>query len=182
MASKDRELDPASLAPADRSLHAALHKAVAQVGYDIGRFHPNTCVSALMEFMNAAYAWWALPESERPATAELSRHVAERFSGLLAPMAPHVAEELWRKIGHTESVFRSRWPEPDARALKADTFELVVQINGKVRARIPTLSGATEEQVRATALADPACLPWLEGKDVRKAVYVPGKLLNLVVS
>ncbi len=182
MAARDEAIDPAALSAADRELHTALHRAIERVGEDIARFHPNTCVSSLMEFMNSAYAWWALPPSERPASSALGRHVAERFTQLLAPMAPHVAEELWEKLGHSQSVFHSAWPAADPRALVRATFELVVQINGKVRARMPARTGASEEDIRALALADDRCRPWLEGKTVKKAVYIQGKLLNIVAS
>ncbi|MBI5836636.1 MAG: leucine--tRNA ligase [Candidatus Eisenbacteria bacterium] len=182
MAAADADLDPASLSPADRELHGTIHRAVQRMGENISRFHLNTCVSTLMEALNAAQAWNALPAGERPAAAALSRHFAERFTLLLAPLAPHVAEELWRKLGHRGSVFLSGWPKADPRALQRQVFELVVQVNGKVRARIETPSGAPEEEVKQAALAHPGVQPWVTGKALRKVVYVKDKLVSIVAS
>ena len=180
MSPADSPLDPAGLSAADRELHAAVHRAAHRVGEDIGRFHLNTCVSALMEAMNAAYAWSALPAAERPQAAAVSRHFAERFAQLLAPMAPHMAEELWRRLGHRGSVFLSGWPQADPRALAREVFELVVQVNGKVRARVEAATSASEAEVRELALGHPQVQPWVKGKAVRKVVYVKGKLVSIV--
>ena len=132
--------------------------------------------------MNAAYAWLALPREERPHSAALARQFGDAFARLLAPMAPHAAEELWEKLGHSKSVFLSGWPEVDAAGLRRESFELVVQINGKVRARLAARAEASEGEVRALAMADERTRPWLAGKTIRKAVYVPGKLLNIVAT
>ena len=100
---------------------------------------------------------------------------------VLAPFAPHIAEELWMRIGHTTSVHLERYLEPDDRALAVDEITLVVQVNGKIRARIPAAPGITEETALALAMNDSNVLGQLEGKELRKRIYVPDKLLNLVV-
>jgi leucyl-tRNA synthetase len=99
---------------------------------------------------------------------------------MLSPFAPHVAEELWRRVGNDDLLCTRRWPEADAAAAREDTVELVVQVNGKVRARLTVAAGAGEEEVRALAMADPRVLEHIAGKGIRKTVYVPGKLFSLV--
>ena len=99
----------------------------------------------------------------------------------LAPFAPHIAEELWHRYGYTTSVHLERWIEPDPAALAVDTIELVVQVNGKIRARIPVAPDIAEPEALALAHADPNVRAYLEGKSVRKQIFVPGKLVNLVV-
>jgi leucyl-tRNA synthetase len=99
---------------------------------------------------------------------------------LIAPFAPHLAEELWERLGHETSVHLERYLEPDPRALTVDEITLVVQVNGKVRARIPVQAGVTEEEALALALGDANVRAHLHGKELRKRVYVPDKLLNLV--
>jgi leucyl-tRNA synthetase len=99
---------------------------------------------------------------------------------MLSPFAPHVAEELWRRVGNNDLLCTRRWPEADAAAAREDTVELVVQVNGKVRSRLTVAAGAGEEEVRALAMADPRVLEHTAGKEIRKTVYVPGKLFSLV--
>ena len=99
----------------------------------------------------------------------------------LSPVVPHACHALWRELGHATAVVDERWPQVDAGALERETVEVVVQVNGKLRGRVTVPVGAGEDQVREAALADVNVQKFVEGKPVRKFVYVPGKLANLVV-
>ena len=101
---------------------------------------------------------------------------------LLAPFAPHLAEELWEALGNTQSVFRQAWPAADAELAREGMVEVVVQVNGKVRSRLHVARGAGEAELRGLALADLRVLPWLAGQTVRRAIVVPDRLVNIVVS
>jgi leucyl-tRNA synthetase len=101
---------------------------------------------------------------------------------LIAPFAPHIAEELWERLGHTTSVHLERYLEPQEGALAIEEITLVVQVNGKVRARIAAAAGVSEDEALALALADPNVCAHLNGKELRKRIYVPDKLLNLVAA
>jgi len=100
---------------------------------------------------------------------------------LLAPLAPHFAEECWERLGHADSVFHARWPACDEALAREDEVELVVQVNGKVRGRMQVARGMSEAAAVEQAMADQAVRRFLEGKTLRKAVYVEDKLVNLVV-
>lgn len=100
---------------------------------------------------------------------------------LLHPFAPHVTEELWERLGHADHLVFHPWPSADPAALTSDEVQLVVQVNGKLRGRVTVATSATEDEVRAAALADAKVQPFLEGKSVVKVVVVPGRLVNVVV-
>jgi leucyl-tRNA synthetase len=117
-----------------------------------------------------------MPES--PAT----RYAAHALPILIAPFAPHIAEELWERFGHQGSVHLERYLEPDERALAVDEIVLVVQVNGKIRARLTAEPGVSEEDAVAMAMAEPTVLAQIDGKQVRKRIFVADKLLNLVVA
>jgi leucyl-tRNA synthetase len=147
-----------------------MHQTIAKVGEDIEALRFNTAIAALMEFANAANKWPTLP-----------RPLAEQFVLLLAPLAPHLAEELWQRLGHAESLAYARWPEYDPKLLVSETLEIPVQINGKVRGRIEVPADADEERVIALARADDGVLRYLEGKALKRAIYVRGRILSFVV-
>jgi leucyl-tRNA synthetase len=100
---------------------------------------------------------------------------------VLSPIAPHICQALWEALGEPGLLVAARWPEVDASALVQDTIELVVQVNGKLRGRVQVPADASEALVREAALADPNVQRFMEGKPLRKFVYVPGRLANLVV-
>jgi leucyl-tRNA synthetase len=152
-------------------LERALHKLIQKVGDDVEAMKFNTAIAAMMEFINLAY------KAGRIAPAQ-----AERFLLVLAPFAPHLAEELWEKTGHTKTLAHEPWPEVRAEFLEENTVEVPVQVNGKLRGRIKVATAASKEDVLATARSEPSVVPHLEGKTVRKEIYVPGKMVNLVVS
>jgi leucyl-tRNA synthetase len=109
------------------------------------------------------------------------KETAEAFLVLMAPFAPHFAEELWQRTGHEPTVFRQKWPAWDERYTTADSVEIAVQINGKTRGTIVVRSDAVEDAVVEAALKDAAIQRFLDGKQVRKRVFVRGRILNLIV-
>ena len=149
------------------ALEAELHKAVAKVGEDIGSFKFNTAVSAMMIFLNAA-------ESAKA----IGREQWGVFLRLLAPFAPHIAEELWHAAGREGSVHTALWPEADPAKLVASSITIAVQVNGKVRATISVPVSASESEVLDAARA--AAGKWLEGKEEKKALYIQGKIASFV--
>jgi leucyl-tRNA synthetase len=148
-----------------------LHQTIAKVTEDLEGMRFNTAIAALMEFTNAANKWPQVPLS-----------VAERFVLLLAPMAPHVAEELWLRLGHTDTLAYADWPTLDPAYLVSDTIELAVQINGKVRGRIVVPAAADEATVLELARADDNVKRHLAANEIRRAIYVPGRIVNFVVA
>ncbi len=124
------------------------------------------------------------PQGEAPGRADrlaALREAVETLLTLLAPFAPHLCEELWAMTGHRESVLAQPWPTYDPEVAQADEILVVVQVNGRLRNRLTLPAGASEEQMRQAALADPRTRRWLEGKPVRRVVTVPNKLVNIVV-
>ncbi|HEX5419779.1 MAG TPA: class I tRNA ligase family protein, partial [Gammaproteobacteria bacterium] len=148
-----------------------LHRTIAKVTADIESLRLNTAIAALMEFTNAAYKWEILPAA-----------VAEPFVLLLAPLAPHLAEELWERLGHARSLAYEPWPEADPEYLRADTLEIPVQVNGKVRAKISVPADADQASVIRLAQKDANVRRHLEGREIKRAVYVPGRILNFVLA
>jgi leucyl-tRNA synthetase len=158
-----------------RAVHVAAKSAVDETLSR--RFHYNTTIAKLDELVNlVTNASTALPASPS------LRYAVETLPVLIAPFAPHIAEELWERLGHATSVHLERFVEPDERALAVDEITLVVQINGKVRARILVPADIGEDQAVALALQEPNVRSHLNQKEVRKRIYVPGKLLNLVAA
>ena len=147
-----------------------LHRTIRKVTEDIPRLSYNTAIASLMAYMNVLRAG-----ERRPHRAE-----TEPLVQLLAPFAPHIAEELWERMGHTTSVFDSGWPSFDA-ALAADrTVTVAVQVNGKLRGTVVVAPDAAEDDVYAAAAADPGVAKYITTPP-RKRIYVPGRLMNLVV-
>jgi leucyl-tRNA synthetase len=163
---------PAAEGPFEGPLARKAHATIAKVTDDIGRrFALNTPIAAVMELVN---------EIARHPTDPAARFAAETAVSLVQPYASHVAEELWERLGHTR-LWEAPWPEADPALLERDTFELVVQVNGKVRARLEVPAGLSDEELAERARALPRVQELLDGADVRKTVVVPGKLVNLVV-
>ena len=148
------------------------HQTIAKVTDDIGRrFALNTPIAAVMELVN---------EIGRRPDDPAARFAAETAVSLVQPYAAHVAEELWERLGHAR-LWEEPWPEADPALLERDTFELVVQVNGKVRARLEVPSGLSDDELAERARALPRVQELLDGGDVRKTIVVPGKLVNLVI-
>jgi leucyl-tRNA synthetase len=160
--------------PADEPTLRVLHHTVAAArgGFESLRF--NTSIARITELNNHIVQTW--PNGGAP------RQVIEPLVLLLAPLAPHAAEELWAKLGNTESLAWQAFPTADPAYLVSDTVELPVQVNGKVRSRITVPAGADQAAVEAAARADEKVAAQLGGREVRKVVIVPGRLINFVVS
>ncbi|PYN99176.1 MAG: leucine--tRNA ligase [Candidatus Rokuibacteriota bacterium] len=166
-----------------KALRRVIHETIARVTADIERdFHFNTAVSAIMELVNALYAFEqsSLDGMPRSARAALLREGVETVLLLLGPFCPHVAEELWAQIGHTESLFRQRWPEVDPDALTRNEVTIVVQVDGKVRSRLTVDVAASEDDVRRLALADERVRPWVAANQIARVVVIPNRLVNIV--
>jgi leucyl-tRNA synthetase len=159
--------------PLDAAVERKLHATIEKVTRDLEELSYNTAIAAMMEYLNLVRAGGRRPE----------RAAVEPLVLLLAPFAPHLAEELWERLGREGSVFEgARWPEHDPRLAVAESVELVVQVNGRVRSRLAMPRGTDEASARAAALGDEGVRRWIEGREVRKVVFVPDRLLNLVVS
>ena len=159
------------------------HRVVGKVIDDFGRNNFNTAIAAIMELVNATGDYLRKNSAEdRAANAELAafdREIAEVIVKLLAPMAPHWAEELWQDVlGNETSVHKEAWPEFDPNAAKASEVELAVQVNGKVKAKITVATDAAEDAIRETALE--AIADATAGKDIKKVIVIPGRLVNVV--
>ncbi|MBI5886943.1 MAG: leucine--tRNA ligase [Deltaproteobacteria bacterium] len=164
-----------ALEGASLEIHRFTHKTIKRVTQDIEeRFHFNTAISAIMELVNALYQYDAKD-------AAVFREAVNAVVLLLAPFAPHVSEELWHRLGNTTPVYRTPWPQADEAALVKDSALVVIQINGKVRSKITVPIDATEEAVKQAVLADAKVIEWTNGKTLRKFVYVPNKIVNMVV-
>ncbi len=161
----------------DLQLRKALNKAIQVVGDDIGDFEFNTMLARLMEFVNELYQLRERGATNSPAW----RESLESLALMLAPSAPHLAEELWHRLGGEFSVHQQAWPSFDPALTVEETVELAVQINGKVRDRLETAVDADEETVMAMAMASSRVQDGIGDKQVRKVIYVPGRILNIVV-
>jgi leucyl-tRNA synthetase len=167
--------DAATLNPSERELRRAVHTAIAAIGEDLeGDLQFNTAVAELMKLSNAM-AEHLEPCGERVALEALSSLLL-----LLAPFAPHLAEELWSRLGGAGSVHRQRWPAADPAALVRDTVPLVIQVKGKVRGNLEVPADADRGTLERLALASDIAARWLEGKPPSRVIVVPGKLVNLV--
>ena len=170
-----------SLSPEARAIQRKLHQTIKRVSDDFqGRWHFNTCISAIMELVNALYgAEDAIAKRAVPAAflAEVQRDLVL----LLAPFAPYLAHELWEMLGQKESLLRAPWPKYDAELAKEEEIEIPVQISGKLRSRVTVPADAAEDFVLQRALADEKIKAAVAGKQIVKKIYVPGKMVNLVV-
>jgi leucyl-tRNA synthetase len=184
-----------ALDPGERGLRLATHRTIERVTRDIDpRMHLNTAISAVMELVNELYAFCDsrgikpsgrddAPAAivDRAESAAVLREAIESLILLLSPFTPHLSEDLWALLGHEDGVVAAGWPEYDAAATVEDEIEIPVQVNGKLRARIMMAVGASDEDMRATALASPAVQAHLSGVEVVKTVVANGRLVNIVV-
>ncbi len=169
----------AEIGRAEKELNFVLHSAIKGITADVEDFGFNTCISRLMELMNALYKY---DQEVADKNVGFVREVTEDFVRLLAPFAPHFAEELWMELGRSGSIHSQSWPEYSERCLVLDTTQLAIQVNGKIRDRIEVPSDATDDEIRTAALQAEKAAPFLDGKDVRKVIIIRGSLVNIVVS
>ncbi|USL42170.1 leucine--tRNA ligase [Priestia megaterium] len=155
----------------DTTLERVYHQTVKKVTEDYEGLRFNTGISQLMVFINDAYKVDVLP-----------KQYVEGFVKLLAPICPHTTEELWSKLGHEDTISYEAWPAFDEAKLVDDEVEIVVQINGKVRAKVNVPAEASREELQDIAMANEDVQEFIEGKTVRKVIAVPGKLVNIVAN
>ncbi|HEY7741233.1 MAG TPA: leucine--tRNA ligase [Steroidobacteraceae bacterium] len=170
--------DVATLDAGQRALRRLVHQTLAKVGDDIGRRRMfNTAIAAVMELYNAL----AASADRSPQGRAVMQEALEGVVLMLSPFVPHATQAMWRALGRDSLLVDERWPAADEAALAQDTSTIVVQVNGKLRGRIDVPVDAAESDVREAALADPSVAKFVAGQPVRKFVYVPGKLVNVVV-
>ncbi len=169
---------PARKAPeeAGRQVRRKTHQTIRKVTDDIERFHFNTAVSACMELCNALVAY----KEAHGVTPALEEGVRTLLL-LLAPIAPHVAEELWTEVGDGKSIHRQTWPKWDEHLAAEEVFTLIIQVNGKVRDKVEVPVTISAEEAKELALSREPIQRWLGGKRVKKTIYVPGRLVSIVV-
>ena len=171
--------DAASLDANEKELRRALHATIRKVTDDVAdRFNFNTAISSIMELVNAMHAYRDAAETVQPA---LLRETVEALLRLLAPFAPHIAEEIWQQLERSGSIHQQAWPKWDAEAIKTDSVEIVVQINGKVRDKLTVPSELSSAELEKVALQQEKVQQLVAGKTVVKVIAVPNKLVNIVV-
>ncbi len=156
--------------PPSAEQNRMLHRTIAAVTKDIEAMSFNTAIARMMEFVN-----YFTKEETRPKSA------MSAFALLLSPFAPHLAEELWLRLGHSQTLAYEPWPSYDEALLKSDEIEIPIQINGKVRGRIVVPANITAERLEQMARSDHAVIEWLAGKQIVKAIVLPGRLVNFVI-
>jgi leucyl-tRNA synthetase len=165
-------------------LQRATHQTIQRVTEDLERnFQFNTAIAALMEFVNQLYKLLKDCPANALTTDERAgwRSALEALLLLLAPFAPHLAEELWETVGHSFSIARQPWPECNPEFLISAEWTIPIQVNGKLRSKVCVPAGSTKDQVIATAQGDAKLVEWLQGKTPRKVIYVEQKLVNFVI-
>ena len=169
----DREPGKAEESP---ELRRAVHKAIKKVSEDLQGMSFNTAIACLMETLNELYKI-----KQGTASTEEWRWAIQAYLQLLAPFAPHITEELWAQLGNQGSIHTSEWPVHDEKYLVSDTINIVVQINGKLRGQLQVAADASKDDILAQAKQDQKVAAHLADKTIKKEIYVPGKLVNLVV-
>jgi leucyl-tRNA synthetase len=148
-----------------------IDKSIKKISEDLDNMKFNTAVSQLMILVN---------EFEKQ--GNLSREIYETFLKLLAPFAPHIAEELWQKLGHKKSIHLEKWPQYNPRLIQEEKFQLVIQLNGKVRDKIEVDADISEAEAKKLALSQEKIKKWLEEKEIKKTIFIPGRLINIVIN
>ncbi len=151
-------------------LSKLLHKTIKKVTEDIENFSFNTAISSMMIFLN-----------EIDKNSDISREDFKKFLKILSPFAPHIAEELWYELGEKKSIHLSEWPKWDKKLVIDENRKIAIQVNGKVRAELIISVDMDEEEIKAEAMKDNTVITWIEGKDIKKVIYVKDRLVNIVV-
>ena len=171
-------LDIPALTDAEKKLRRKTHQTIAKVSDDIGRRYTfNTAIAASMELLNAVNKL----AHDSPQSRAVEREALDAVVLVLSPIVPHICHTLWSMLGHETAPVYEQWPDFDESALEQDSVEIVVQVNGKLRGRISVAADADKEQVAEAALADDNVQRFVAGKDIKKTIVVPGKLVNIVV-
>jgi len=175
---KVADLDVASLNAAQKDMRRKTHQSIAKISDDLGRRSTfNTAVAASMELINSITRF----EDDSDAGRAVVHEGLEAVVLMLSPMVPHICHSLWAALGHKTALIDVPWPTVDESALDADMAEIVVQVNGKLRGRVSVAADADRDAIGQQALADPNVQRFVEGKEVRKIIVVPGRLVNIVV-
>jgi leucyl-tRNA synthetase len=173
------ELDVNRLTKQERDLWRTVNLAIKKVTEDVEeRFNFNTAISSIMELTNALYLY---KEGSGEVNRALLAAALEKLLLLLAPFAPHITDELWSRLGRTESIHLQKWPDYDEAALQVEEITVVIQVNGRVRDRLVVPVDVAEDELKERALALPRVQEFVDGKQVVKVILVPGKLVNIVV-
>ena len=168
-----------NLSEKEKKLLRKAHQTLRRVTQDFEtRWHFNSAIALVMELTNEIYAQEPLEEGVRP---EVRREVLELLTLMMAPMTPHLAEELWEMMGHPDGLWKAGWPEANAELAKDDEVEIPVQVNGRLRGKVKVAADAAEDEVVRLARTEPGIAQHMDGKRLVKTVFVPNKLLNLVV-
>ncbi|MEE9492085.1 MAG: leucine--tRNA ligase [Gammaproteobacteria bacterium] len=175
---RPKALDISALNDAQKALRLKLHETLQKVSDAIGRrFTFNTAIAANMELLNELGKFSDASEQG----LALMQEALESVTLMLSPIVPHITQELWNALGHDELIVDYAWPQVDESALVRDSIELTVQVNGKLRGHISVAADASKDVVEAAALAESNVQRFIEGKEIRKVIVVPGRLVNLVI-
>ena len=172
------DLDVARLDARQKDLRRLVHDTIAKVSDDIGRRYTfNTAIAAVMELLNAVAKYELRDAQDR----SLIHEAIESSVLILSPIVPHICHVLWQELGNKTAIADESWPTADAQARIAESVEIVVQVNGKLRARLTVAAGASEQALQDAALQDVKVKRFVDGREIRKVIVVPGKLVNVVV-
>jgi len=161
----------------DREIRRKLHKTLKSVSHDFEAFEFNTVISALMELLNELITY----KESGGWGSQVWKEAEKIYLLMMAPAVPHIAEEIWSRLGKPYSIHQQKWPEVDDQAIQEDEIEMVIQVNGKLRDKLVIPVGLNEEYVKELALQRRAMKKFLRGKTISKVIFVPGKLINFVV-
>jgi len=166
-----------------RALRRKTHQTIAKITSDFDQLHLNTSVAALMELFNQFNDLNVNPTRASQSELFVAKEALEALVVLLAPFAPHAAEEMWEGLGHTDGLLNGRpmWPTTDPELARREELEIPVQVNGKLRSRLVTSPEVSEDELKAAALADDKVKALIEGQEVVKVVVVPRRLVNIVL-
>lgn len=153
-----------------QNLEKLIHKTIKKVTEDLEGLQYNTAISALMILVN-----------EMEKQPQLPATIYQLLIKLLAPFAPYISEELWHQLGNKDSIHNQKWPQYDPKLIKEETITLIIQVNGKVREKIEVSVNISEEEAKALAISQKNVIKWTQGKEVKKVIFVPGKLINIVI-
>ena len=166
-----------SVFESEQSLNRILHQTIKRVSEDLERFKFNTAIAALMEFTNSLNSYWNTQQIGVDSWSDSIRNLVL----MLAPFAPHLSEELWGKISNEYSVHSQNFPKWNPEFVKEDTFNLVIQINGKVRDKVLADAAIDENQAKEIALSRENISKYVDGKSIKRCIYISKKLINIVV-
>src|SRR5690242_17312510 len=188
LANTQAQTDALDFSDSARALRRKTHQTIAKITSDFDQLHLNTSVAALMELFNELSDFNADPAQASEADVFAVREALQALVIMLTPFAPHVAEEMWEGLGHGEGLLseaqtagRPRWPIADPELARREELEIPIQVNGKLRSRVIVAPGVSEEELRASALADERVRALIDGHEVLKVIVVPRRLVNVVI-